>query len=258
MIFSALLTLTFTVVTVTPSNAADQSTDTGIVLETMDAADYTYMKVQKDKDSVWVAMPATKVKKGTKVHYALGLVMHDFKSKSLGRTFTKVIFSPGLVSDTSSSAQVHGTTISTESSSFTDAVKNEAQQQATTPSQMQGSTGSAGATVPFIEDSIAPATGENSYTVADIFAKAKQLNGETVRVRGKVVKVNLNIMGTNWIHIQDGTGDPMQNSHDLVVTSGAEPELDQVVLIEGTLAADKDFGYGYKYDVLIEEAVLVE
>ena len=47
MIFSALLTLTFTVVTVTPSNAADQSTDTGIVLETMDAADYTYMKVQK-------------------------------------------------------------------------------------------------------------------------------------------------------------------------------------------------------------------
>ena len=50
----------------------------------------------------------------------------------------------------------------------------------------------------------------------------------------------------------------MQNSHDLVVTSGAEPELDQVVLIEGTLAADKDFGYGYKYDVLIEEAVLVE
>jgi hypothetical protein len=239
--------------------ASQTAADSGIVLETMDAADYTYIKVKTDEDSVWVAMPATKVKKGIRIHYALGMVVRNFKSKSLGRTFAEVIFSPGLISDTSTTVvQAQEPVVTTGTSSFSEAVKKEVQQQNPVHPETQQSAGSAGATVPLIEDAITPASGENSYTVGQIFAKAKQLDGKTVQVRGKVVKVNLNIMGKNWIHIQDGTGNPMENSHDLVVTSSFAPELDQIVVIEGNVAANKDFGYGYKYDALIEEATVTE
>lgn len=275
--YLALLTLiiltTFSF-SITPSNAANSSAgndivlktkesneipvNSGIVLETMDAADYTYIKVQTDEDNVWVAMPTTKVKTGVRVNYALGMVMRDFESKTLGRTFAKVIFSPGLISDNSSTIHVETESKAMGTNSFSEAVKKETQQQVPAHSLPQNSAGSAGATVPLIEDSVSPAPGDNGYTVGQIFAQAQQLDGKTVQVRGKVVKINLNIMGKNWIHIQDGTGDPMKNSHDLVVTSAVAPELNKIVLVEGKVAADRDFGYGYSYDAIIEEAVFKE
>ena len=61
-------------------------------------------------------------------------------------------------------------------------------------------------------------------------------------------------MGKNWIHIQDGTGDPQKNTHDLVVTTDGMAEKGEVVTIEGVVAANKDFGSGYKYEVIIEDA----
>ena len=65
-------------------------------------------------------------------------------------------------------------------------------------------------------------------------------------------------MGKNWIHLQDGTGNPMQNSHDLVVTSAETVEVGSIVTIEGTLAAEKDFGAGYKYDAIVEDAAIIK
>ena len=105
------------------------------------------------------------------------------------------------------------------------------------------------------EVNVPKAAGENSFTVGELFAKAEELDGTTVRLQARVVKVNPQIMGKNWIHLQDGTGDPMQNSHNLVATSTLTPEVDQVVVVEGTMSANMDFGFGYKYDVLLEEAV---
>ena len=65
-------------------------------------------------------------------------------------------------------------------------------------------------------------------------------------------------MGKNWLHIQDGTGDPMKNSHDLVVTTTDQLSGPKIITVEGTVAADKDFGAGYKYQVLIENATITE
>ena len=62
-------------------------------------------------------------------------------------------------------------------------------------------------------------------------------------------------MGRNWIHIQDGTGSPDDPTHDLVVTTSQDPEADwDIITVEGILAANKDFGSGYSYRVIIEEA----
>jgi hypothetical protein len=73
-----------------------------------------------------------------------------------------------------------------------------------------------------------------------------------VKVRGKVVKVNENIMGTNWVHIQDGTG--TENTHDLLVTTNQTVKVGSSVIAEGKVVKDKDFGSGYTYSVFLENS----
>src|SRR4030067_30726 len=46
---------------------------------------------------------------------------------------------------------------------------------------------------------------EHGKSIGEIFSEINKLNGKIVKVRGKVMKFNPGIMGTNWIHIQDGT-----------------------------------------------------
>lgn len=112
--------------------------------------------------------------------------------------------------------------------------------------------------VPFSKLKVEKSTAPNGYTVAELFAKRASLNKQKVTVRGQVVKVNPNIMGRNWIHIQDGTGDPANNTHDLVVTSSDIANPGDIITVQGTLAADKDFGSGYKYGVIVENAVIMK
>lgn len=237
--------------------AETPQTESGTVLETMNASDYTYMNVKTATGSKWVAIPATTVAVGDTVHFLDGMVMKDFHSQTLERTFAAILFSPGLASaDHNADSPAAAAPESSAASSFADAVKAESQQPAASQPEGLVSAGSVGATAPYVEVEIEKASGDNGYTVAQIFDKAGSLDGSTVRVKGKVVKVSPNIMGRNWIHIQDGTGDPLNNSHDLVVTSQDLPETDAVVVAEGTLAADKDFGHGYEYKAIVEQATI--
>lgn len=123
---------------------------------------------------------------------------------------------------------------------------------------MGASTGSVGAVVPSAEVNVNKATGPNSYSVGECFEQSKDLHGKTVRVRGKVMKISRMIMGKNWLHIQDGTGNPLKNQHDLVATTTEEPAEGSVITIEGVLAAERDFGAGYKYEVIVEDAKVIE
>lgn len=124
------------------------------------------------------------------------------------------------------------------------------------PSQSSGGSASAGA--PFADIQVAKATAANAYTVNELFARAAELDTRRVTVRGQVVKVSLNIMNRNWVHLQDGTGDPAAKTHDLVLTTAGLVETGSVVTMEGVLAHNKDFGFGYRYDVIVEEAAVVE
>ncbi len=118
--------------------------------------------------------------------------------------------------------------------------------------------GSAKAVTPFADLTVEKAAGENSYQVGDVFAQGAELNGQTIRVRGQVVKFSPAIMNRNFIHLQDGSGNPDEGSHNLVVTSNETVELGDIVTVEGVLAADKDFGAGYVYRVILEESRVVE
>ena len=101
---------------------------------------------------------------------------------------------------------------------------------------------------------VSKAGGATGRTVEELYAQKGDLAGKTIALRGKVVKYTAGIMGRNWIHIQDGTGDAGSGTHDITVTSSATAAVGQVVLVQGIVAVDKDFGAGYRYDVILEEA----
>jgi hypothetical protein len=91
--------------------------------------------------------------------------------------------------------------------------------------------------------------------VAQIFANRNDYSGKEVEIRGVVVKVNKEVMDKNWIHIQDGTND--NGNFDLTVTSTGLAEVNDEITVKGKITLNKDFGYGYSYDVIMEEATIV-
>lgn len=205
------------------SAAQAQDVVAGKVAETIDSGGYTYVRVLEGKDSSWVAIPQQAVKVGAEVSYGKGLVMNDFHSKTLNRTFKKLVFSEG------TAAPGHGSKAGKAAPPHGQAA----------PSQLPVK--------------IAKAEGQDAYTVAEIFSKRKELAGKQVSVRGKVMKVSAEIMGRNWVHLQDGSGDSKAGTHDLLVTTSEEAKPGETVTARGTVAKDKDFGSGYRYQVLVEK-----
>ena len=236
----------------------------GKVLETMNSSGYTYLQLDATQGKIWVAIPETQIKTGQTVTCTPGMTMYNFASKTLNRTFEAIVFSPGL--DKGAPAGEGQTTAEAKTAKegpadFDAALqaessggKGDAQGSAGEVMSMGQSTGSAGAVVPSAEVNVNKATGPNSYSVGECFEQGKELNNKTVRVRGKIMKISRMIMGKNWLHLQDGTGNPLKNQHDLVVTTTEDAVEGTVVTVEGTLSAERDFGAGYKYDVIVENA----
>ncbi|MSN27306.1 MAG: DNA-binding protein [Geobacter sp.] len=212
-----------------------QGADTisGKILETMNSGGYTYIHLQKSNgDKIWAAVMQTPVKTGSQISLKSGMEMVNFESKSLKRKFDKIVFSDGIVSG----ASAPGTAA--------DPTKDKA--------ASPGSKGAAAAKDAKI--SVPKATGRDASTVQGAFANSAKLNKKKVVIRGKVVKVSAQIMGKNWVHIQDGTGSQAKGNHNLVCTSNEMVNVGDVVTVSGILAKDKDFGGGYKYSAIVEEA----
>lgn len=212
---------------VSPEPAASKPQQSGIsgkVAETMDASGYTYILIDKGTEKIWVAGPKTVVKVGDEVSVAEGSPMSNFESKSLNRTFEKIIFASAIM-------------------------VNGAQPAAAAAQAPADHTKAVSAASVDLKGISKPAGGKN---VAEVFAERKALDGKNVVVRGKVVKAMSGIMGKNWLHVKDGSGAP--GSDDLVVTTSAVAKVGDKVLVNGKVAADKDFGSGYRYDVIVEDA----
>lgn len=234
----------------------------GTVLETMDSGGYTYFQLDTGLGKPWIAVPQAQVKVGDTISAKPGMVMNNFNSKTLNRTFDSIIFSGGITGATKKNPHggnmgMGGMKTGAGDDSFDSAVAAEgggrlSQAKAATTS------GSAGAMVPFTKIKVEKASGDNAQLVGDAFTKRKELNGKTIRVQGKVVKFSSMIMGRNWVHLQDGSGDPVRKTHDLVFTTDATVEEGKIITMEGVLVANKDFGSGYKYDAIVEEAKVVQ
>jgi hypothetical protein len=198
----------------------------------MDAAGYTYVLVDTGVQKVWAAGPRAAVEVGEVVNLPGGMAMYDFHSQTLDRTFDVIFFVGSLkgIDDTGPAAQ-----------------------RSNIPQAISGHGAASGKTAPGNTvdlSNILKASG--GHTVAELFAGKEELADKETAVRGRVVKYNAGIMGRNWIHIQDGSGS--EGSNDLTVTTGDTAKVGDLVVIRGRLKTDQDFGHGYSYDVLVEEA----
>jgi hypothetical protein len=206
---------------------------TGTVLETMDASTYTYVHLDTGKEKIWAAGPQCEVKVGDKVTIPDGAPMKNFTSKTLNRTFDTIYFVGSI--NTGAASQTPHPTAGDPHAGVRGAPHGAAPAVAVTPADFAG---------------LKKAPG--GMTVSEIFAGKKNLQSKAVSVRGKVVKYNEQIMGKNWVHLQDGTG--AAGSNDLTLTTADTAKVGDTVLVKGTVALDKDFGYNYKYAVMLENA----
>jgi ribosomal 30S subunit maturation factor RimM len=206
----------------------------GQVQEVVDGGSYTYLRIRtKDSGDVWAATLPTKLQKGASVVIADPMLMTNFHSKALNRTFKEIVFG---------TAQAAGAATVPAAKEAT---------QAQTHSSPHGS----GAREPAVAiGKIDKATGVEGRTVVEVNQQGQQLAGKNVQVRGKVVKVSTNILGRNWVHLRDGTG--ADGSNDLLVTTTQTPKVGDVVLARGVVRVNADFGSGYSYPVLVEKATL--
>jgi hypothetical protein len=202
----------------------------GKVTATMDAGGYTYIEFEENGKKLWAAAPPFKVKAGDVVEMSGGMVMKDFTSQTLKRTFPEILFV--------SAVQVGGAA--------------GAQAAALPPGHVPIAAKSAPAAVTVAPGSIVRA--ENGRTVEECFTRKAELRGRTVRIRGRVVKFNPGIMGLNWLHLRDGSGD--KETNDLTVTTKDRAAVGDLVLVSGTLVLNKDLGSGYAFPVLLESAAI--
>ena len=204
----------------------------GKVLDTMNAAGYTYVYLDTGEEKVWVAIPESKVEKGQSISVVPNMELKDFKSKSLNKVFDRIIFATGMNGGEHASP-------------------HETAEEAPMGMSM-GMTGRSKALSLPEGFHIEKAPGENGYTIAEIYKKRSDLNGKTISVNGYVTKVLTGIMGKNWIHIKDGTEPSVAG--DLVITTQDLPNPGDTITATGKLSSDRDFGAGYRYDAILEDA----
>lgn len=198
------------------------------VEDRIDASDYSYLQVsEKDGKKYWIAATKVDAIKGDILYFTKSMEMKNFHSTTLNRTFESVLFveditkTPHNMNNPNSVPPVDPRTAHSQVMS-----------------------------TPKIEAKIGHI--KDGKTVAQVYNDMNQLTGKIIKIRGKVVKYNPEIMGRNWIHIQDGT--VSGNNYDLMVTSKDQTSVGQIIVVEGKVAINKDFGAGYTYKVMIEDA----
>jgi len=201
--------------------------DRGEVLETMDSGGYTYVLIESDPEPLWAAGPQTSVKVGDVVEISQGMPMNQFASNTLNRTFELLY--------------------------FVSAITN-----LTTPVAEQPALPQTSASQPEAEEigDVSVAELEAGQNIAWVYANSDSLADQSISLRGKVVKYNSNILGWNFIHIQDGSGDAAEGTNDLTVISKAQTAVGNTVVLSGKLILDKDFGSGYRFPLLLEDATI--
>ncbi len=206
----------------TPANSSNNHKATA--LEVIQTTSYTYLRVKENNIESWLAVPKMEAEVGAIYYYKGGVEMKDFTSKELGRNFESVFFLGGV-------------------STSPDALKKPTQSASTY-------TSTAKSTVVRGKISIEPA--EDGITIAELFSNKEKYEGKTVKIRGQITKFNAAIMNKNWVHLQDGT--EHNNNFDLVATSGKTFKVGDTITITGKIVLNKDFGYGYSYEVMMEDA----
>lgn len=193
------------------------------VQEVIEGNTYSYLKGTSNNKEIWVAIRKQPIKVGNTYYYAQGLEMKDFHSKELDRTFPSIYF----LNSISGEPIAKNPHVSNSMNMKPNPVKVEVDLR----------------------------LDKDFTSIKSIYKSKDKLSNSIIKVKGKVTKFNKNILNRNWIHIQDGS--EFNGQFDLTITTNQAVSIGEVVEFQGTLVTDKDFGAGYKYDVILEGAKIL-
>lgn len=194
-----------------------------VVNEVLPTEKYVYLKVSEEGKEFWIAARKQEVKKGETYYYRGGLLKRNFESKEYNRVFDTIYLISSLVEPG------HGNNTEKEESISNKKV-----------------------TISTHADKVIEHKG--SIKISELVKDPKKFEGKTVQISGRCTKVNPNIMKRNWIHLKDGSKD----NYDLVVTSNTYIAEGSIITIKAKVSIDRDFGAGYKYDLILEDGVIIQ
>lgn len=201
-----------------------------VIQEILPAIRYNYLRVTEGGQEHWIAVRKQEVEIGGTYFYRNGLLKTNFESKEYNRVFERIFLVSSLV------PEVHGGNGTSLGSVITSDTENAPIKQ----------------DIPTHTEEIVQHKG--SIKIADLVANPQSYEGKTVQLTGKCVKINPNIMQRNWIHLRDGSKDDF----DLVITSNTFVAEGTVVTIKAKVVLNKDFGAGYRYDLILEEGEVIQ
>lgn len=192
----------------------------GVVADVLQGGGYTYLQIEDAQKKYWIAVEGVQIEKGTEVRFQEEMRAKDFQSKALNRKFDEVVFASNLQYRTKAPEVGH---------------------------------------LAFITEHVekSPYRQAGTLSIKEAWEKRAELNGKTITVRAKVVKASENILGRNWIHLQDGTGEGNEVGR-IVFTSKELPKIGDIVSAKGVVAVDKDFGSGYIYKIIVEDVTFAK
>ena len=212
----------------------------GKILEIKPSMGYKYLKIDENGTQIWIAIANAPVAVGDKIGYDKKTMMTNFKSKTLNQEFKEIFFAsdvylPQKVQKPQSMKAMLGLN-----------------------SAKKDPHAGMGRGMPLVEEdetAAKPFVKKDAYTVEEIHMWRKELKNQTISIKGSVFKVSKNIMKLDWVHLGDGTGNEKKLTDDLVFTaSGTTLKQGDKVIAKGKVIVDKDFGYGYFYKVIIQDA----
>ena len=199
-----------------PESEMAEGIHTVTIEEVLPTAKYVYLRVKEGNDEFWIATNKMEVKVGKTYFYRGGLLKTNFESKEHNRIFDKMYLVSALVESDHSSHVAADKPANTSTTKAVDV--------------------------------------KGSVKIAELVANPEKYAGKTIQVSGRCVKINPNIMGRNWVHLQDGSKDDF----DLVITCNIQIPVGHTVTMTGRVALNKDFGAGYQYDILLEEGEVAQ
>lgn len=197
-----------------------------VVDEVIDGGTYLYMNVTEGENKYWMAITNMPIEVGNTYYYNGGMVMKDFVSKQLDKTFDFITFAEGV--------------------RVTEEIQVAVEQSHDHSNEMTEPT----ETIEKIEKA------KDGISLDELFSKRESYAKKSVIVKGKVVKVNNGIMNKNWVHIEDGT--QFNNEKDLTIITTETVKDGEIVTFKGVVILNKDFGAGYVYDIVMEDGVLIK
>jgi len=206
--------------------------------EVIPTSSYTYARVSTDGKEYWLATDKMDIKAGKTYFWSKGMIMNNFTSKELKRTFPVIWFIEDFTDVPITVGGDPGNSPMGSKTPDLSAASRAGKQQAAQ------------------DENILVEKAPGGITIAELYAKKDTYAGKEIKIRGQVVRFAKDIMKRNWVHIQDGTME--DKYYDLTITTTDTVKFGDVVIFKGKISINKDFGAGYFYDVIMEEGTVLQ